>query len=142
MSQYEIAKTFAFDAAHQLDHLPETHKCSRLHGHTYRVELRFKAQALDANGFVIDYGELGTFKAWLDETCDHRNLNDALAEFYAPFHSPAVPPRYTTAEHLAEWFYLVARSLYSHEWPRVTLQCVRVSETPNTWAEYSPFSLT
>lgn len=128
---YEIAKTFAFDAAHQLDHLPETHKCSRLHGHTYRVELRFKAQALDANGFVIDYGELGTFKAWLDETCDHRNLNDAI---------PA--GMVTTAEHLAWWFYEVAHSLYSHEWPRVTLQCVRVSETPNTWAEYSPFSLT
>lgn len=131
MSQFEIAKTFAFDAAHQLDHLPDTHKCSRLHGHTYRVEIRFKAQSLDANGFVIDYGDLRTFKEWIDQTLDHRNLNDVIA--------PETP---TTAEHLAKWFYEVARDLYYHEWPRVTLQCVRVSETPNTWAEYSPFSLT
>lgn len=131
MSQYEIAKRFSFDAAHCLYHLPEGHKCARFHGHTYSVEVRFKAQSLDANGFVIDYGDLRTFKQWLDETCDHRNLNEVVA-----------PGTYTTAENLAKWFYEVARDLYYHEWPRVTLQCVRVSETPNTWAEYSPFSLT
>ncbi len=129
---YEIAKTFAFDAAHRLDHLPSDHKCHRLHGHTYRVELRFRAQSLDARSFVIDYGDLRTFKAWVDDNLDHRFLNEVMPLEYGP----------TTAENIAAWLFTVARALYSTEWPRVTLHAVRVSETPNTWAEYSPFSLT
>jgi len=33
----EIFREFTFDAAHRLDHLPEGHKCARVHGHTYRL---------------------------------------------------------------------------------------------------------
>ena len=35
----ELRKTFQFEAAHLLPHLPKSHKCRRLHGHSFRVEI-------------------------------------------------------------------------------------------------------
>ena len=35
----EIFKEFTFEAAHRLPNVPEGHKCARLHGHSYRVEI-------------------------------------------------------------------------------------------------------
>lgn len=36
---YRIGKLFRFEAAHHLSDLPEGHKCARLHGHSYTVEI-------------------------------------------------------------------------------------------------------
>ena len=36
----EIFKEFTFEAAHRLPNLPAEHKCSRLHGHSFRVIAR------------------------------------------------------------------------------------------------------
>ncbi|WP_200893000.1 6-pyruvoyl trahydropterin synthase family protein, partial [Pseudomonas avellanae] len=33
----EIFKEFTFESAHLLPHVPEGHKCGRLHGHSFRV---------------------------------------------------------------------------------------------------------
>ena len=63
---YRIAKRFRFEAAHQLGGLPPNHPCSRLHGHSYAVELVL-AGGLDARGFVVDYGDLAPFAAYLAE---------------------------------------------------------------------------
>jgi 6-pyruvoyltetrahydropterin/6-carboxytetrahydropterin synthase len=114
---YRIAKTFHFSSSHQLSGLPVAHQCSRLHGHNYVVEVLLKATTLSEQGFVVDYGELQPFKAIIDNELDHRHLNDVV-EF-----NP-------TAELLAQWLYRRAKQL----WPEVC--AVRVSETPNTWAEY------
>ena len=35
----ELFKEFIFEAAHRLPNVPETHRCHRMHGHSYRVEL-------------------------------------------------------------------------------------------------------
>jgi 6-pyruvoyltetrahydropterin/6-carboxytetrahydropterin synthase len=117
---FTITKQFSFSASHQLDHLPSTHQCSRLHGHNYRVEVVIQSPMLDDRGFCqVDYGELDTFKQYLDETLDHRHLNDVL-------------PVRTTAENLARFLYGEAKKIS----PFVT--AVRVSETEKTWATYSP----
>jgi len=116
-----ITKKFEFSASHQLNGLQRDHQCSRLHGHNYVVELELSASLdeLTDTGFVRDYGDLAIFKTWMDTTCDHRHLNDVLK---------ANP----TAENLAVWMY--------EEWTErlPELSCVRVSETPKTWAEYRP----
>jgi 6-pyruvoyltetrahydropterin/6-carboxytetrahydropterin synthase len=121
---YAIGKQFTFDAAHHLTGLPAGHKCSRLHGHTYTVEVELSAEALQPPGFVTDYGDLAPFKAYLDERLDHRDLNEVLA----------VEP---TSEHLAEHLFTwCARNLQ----PRVhgAVTAVRVWESPTSWAEYRP----
>lgn len=35
----ELYKEFMFEAAHHLPHVPEGHKCGRLHGHSFLVRL-------------------------------------------------------------------------------------------------------
>lgn len=114
---YIITKEFRFEAAHSLPHLGALHKCSRVHGHSYRVIVELTVHELDGNGFVVDYGDLDQFKRYLDSTLDHRNLNDIFDV-------------YTTAENIARHLYIVASSM----WPIVT--CVSVSETAATWASY------
>lgn len=116
---YIITKQFSFSASHILENLPEGHKCARLHGHNYVVELVLEGRELDASGFVRDYGELAPFKTFIDEKLDHRHLNDVID-------GP------TSAENLSRFLYEQSRSL----WPEVA--AVRVSETPRTWAEYRP----
>lgn len=119
---YTITKQFEFSAGHQLRHLPADHKCAREHGHNYVVEVELQAERLDANGFVVDYGDLSLFKQLLDGRFDHRHFekDDLLAG------------RYSTAENLARHFYDWCKM----HWPQTA--AVRVSETPKTWAEYRP----
>ena len=116
---FKITKEFTFSAAHQLEHLPTDHQCSRLHGHNYTVKVELQRAWLDFDGFVVDYGELGALKTYIDQELEHRNLNDVL-------------PFYTTAENIARHLFLWCEQ----RWPEVT--AVAVSETAKTWAEYRP----
>lgn len=85
-----ITKCFDFDAAHRLSGLPRGHKCRRLHGHTYKVEVRLRGEP-DARGFVADYAEIA--RAWkpVHRMLDHRYLNriegleNPTTEVLAPF---------------------------------------------------------
>ncbi|WP_329243031.1 6-carboxytetrahydropterin synthase [Actinoallomurus sp. NBC_01490] len=118
---YEIAKRFIFSASHQLDQLPEGHKCRRLHGHNYTVVIRVAAGELDEYGFVVDFAELDRVGAWMRARFDHQHLNDVMDG----------PP---TSERLAAAvFGWCAAHLQLR--PGVDLQ-VRVAETDSTWAEY------
>lgn len=117
---FRITKEFHFSASHQLKSLPDDHPCARLHGHNYVVEVELAAEMLDERGFVRDYHDLTVLKRYLDETFDHRHLNDVLG------HDTIT----------AEW---LARHLF--DWCRMNFPettAVRVSETPKTWAEYRP----
>lgn len=51
----------------------ETH-CRRLHGYALAVGLAFRATDLDHRHWVVDFGGLKTFKAWLEATFDHKLL--------------------------------------------------------------------
>jgi 6-pyruvoyltetrahydropterin/6-carboxytetrahydropterin synthase len=119
---FRIGKRFSFDAAHQLPGLPEGHKCARLHGHTYTVEVMLVADDLVPPGFVTDFGDLAPFGAYLAACCDHRYLNDVL---------PVVPTSELLAQHFAEW---ITANLAGDLLGR--LFAVRVSETPTSWAEF------
>lgn len=119
--RYRIGKTFTFDAAHQLAGLPAGHKCARLHGHTYTVEIVLAGKRLEEPGFVTDFADLAPFKRYLDAQLDHRLLNEQL---------PCEPTSENLARHLAEWF---LQHLQPHIGGR--LERVRVSETGSSWAE-------
>lgn len=120
---YTISKRHHFSASHVLDGLPDGHPCGRLHGHNYELDIRLTSQHLDATGFVLDYGQLKPFLAWVDSSLDHRHLNDVLTE-----DNP-------TAENLSRILARTARFLLNL--PGHVHVEVAVSETPKTWATWT-----
>lgn len=70
-----VTRTFTFDAAHILPW--HAGKCSRLHGHTYRVDVSVTGP-LDTNGIVVDFGDIKTAAAAVIDPLDHTLLNDTL----------------------------------------------------------------
>jgi 6-pyruvoyltetrahydropterin/6-carboxytetrahydropterin synthase len=115
-----IRKEFAFSASHQLMGLPPEHPCSRLHGHNYVVTVELISHKVNEVGFIQDYRELDFIKKYLDETKDHRHLNDCF------LHNP-------TAELMAESLF----QIFKPSCPQ--LRAVEVSETPKTTARYQEF---
>jgi len=76
MATMEIEKTFRIEAAHRLPRLPADHKCSRLHGHSFRVTVRVAGEVDPELGWVVDYGEIKHAFAPLFDALDHRYLNE------------------------------------------------------------------
>lgn len=72
----EIFREFTFEAAHRLPHVPEGHKCARLHGHSYRVEVHVQGEVGPDTGWVMDFGDLRAAFQPLQEQLDHRYLNE------------------------------------------------------------------
>jgi len=72
----ELRKTFQFEAAHLLPRLPETHKCRRLHGHSFKVEVALSGECDPDLGWLMDYADISeAFKPIL-EMLDHYYLNE------------------------------------------------------------------
>ena len=72
----EIFKEFTFEAAHRLPHVPDGHKCGRLHGHSFRVCLHVQGPMDEQKGWVIDFADVkATFKPLYDQL-DHNYLNE------------------------------------------------------------------
>ena len=115
----KITQAFRFEAAHRLPRVRASHPCHRLHGHSYRVELRLEGRVDPETGFLADFFEIeATFQPLLKQL-DHYCLNEITG-----LENP-------TAENIAVWI-----------WDRVkgslpALAAVRVFETPDCWAEYN-----
>ncbi len=72
----ELRKTYQFEAAHMLPLLPETHKCRRLHGHSFKVEIAVSGPCDPRLGWVMDYADITqAFKPILKQL-DHYYLNE------------------------------------------------------------------
>ena len=59
--------------------------CKDLHGYAMSFEATFEATELDSNNWVVDFGSLKTFKAWLENMFDHTTLvarNDPHLDWY------------------------------------------------------------
>jgi 6-pyruvoyltetrahydropterin/6-carboxytetrahydropterin synthase len=89
----EIFCEFRFDAAHRLPHVPDGHKCARLHGHTYRVEVHIAGPVDPVTGWVADYGDIKSAFAPLYAQLDHNYLNEVPG-----LENP-------TSEVLAQWIW-------------------------------------
>lgn len=73
-----LFKDFQFEAAHHLPHVPEGHKCGRLHGHSFLVRIEITGEVDAYTGWVMDFAELkAAFKPILDRL-DHYYLNDIM----------------------------------------------------------------
>lgn len=72
----EIFKQFTIEAAHRLPHVPEGHKCGRLHGHSFGIEIRVHGEPDPVSGWVMDFADIKVAFAPLFEQLDHHYLND------------------------------------------------------------------
>jgi 6-pyruvoyltetrahydropterin/6-carboxytetrahydropterin synthase len=72
----ELRKTFQFEAAHLLPRLPEHHKCRRLHGHSFQVEIVVSGKCDPNLGWLIDYADISEAFKPVWERLDHFYLNE------------------------------------------------------------------
>jgi len=87
----EIFKSFTIEAAHRLPNLPAEHKCSRLHGHSFRIEIHISGPVQAREGWVQDFADLSRAFQPLYEQLDHHYLNEVEG-----LENP-------TSENLARW---------------------------------------
>jgi 6-pyruvoyltetrahydropterin/6-carboxytetrahydropterin synthase len=107
----ELRKSFQFEAAHLLPGLPKSHKCRRLHGHSFKVEIAVAGELDPKLGWVMDYAEISKAFKPLWERLDHFYLNEI-----AGLENP-------TSENIAIWIWKKLK-------PRLPLLCeVVVAET-------------
>jgi 6-pyruvoyltetrahydropterin/6-carboxytetrahydropterin synthase len=113
-----IIQAFRFEAAHRLPKVPPSHRCHRMHGHSYRIELALQGRTDPATGFLVDFFDIESAFAPLMAELDHRCLNEIEG-----LDNP-------TAENIAAWIWRRMKPALPQ------LACVKVFETADCWAEY------
>ena len=68
----ELRKSFQFEAAHLLPHLPKSHKCRRLHGHSFKVDIVVAGECDAKLGWLMDYADISAAFKPIWEKLDHR----------------------------------------------------------------------
>lgn len=114
----KITQAFTFEAAHVLPNVPQGHRCRRMHGHSYRVELMLCGPVDPATGFVADFFDVEAAFAPLLAKLDKNCLNEV-----AGLENP-------TAENIAIWIWERGKASLPQ------LASVKVYETPDCWAEF------
>lgn len=71
-----LVKTFTFEAAHFLPSFPDGHKCRRMHGHSFKVDVAVEGEIPSGQHHLIDYGELKAATDPLHAQLDHHCLNE------------------------------------------------------------------
>jgi 6-pyruvoyltetrahydropterin/6-carboxytetrahydropterin synthase len=89
----DVFKVFTFEAAHLLPNVPPGHKCARLHGHSFRVEVHVSGPLDPHLGWVMDFADLKAAFRPLHDQLDHRYLNEIEG-----LENP-------TSENLARWIW-------------------------------------
>lgn len=113
-----LVHEFRFEAAHRLPQVPPGHKCERLHGHSFKIELAIAGPVDPKTGWFIDFGVV--YDAWrpLYDKLDHRYLNEVEG-----LENP-------TSENLAKWIWDRMKT------PLPSLMRVTVFETCDARCEY------
>lgn len=89
----DIFRIYHLQCARRLPALDDTHPCSRLHGHSFRIELTLSGALDPERGWVMDFAEVDSAWHAIHATLDHRYLNDIVG-----LDNP-------TSENLAIWLW-------------------------------------
>jgi 6-pyruvoyltetrahydropterin/6-carboxytetrahydropterin synthase len=154
MPTYRVGRTFTVESGHLLSQHPE--RCRFPHGHTRTVEVVVAGQELDSRGMLVDFKALKLALEDLINQFDHAmaiNSQDPLLPTLQQLYPADAVVVFDNEEPTTE---VIARFLFERVkaileagfhaepyqiWPRsVTLERLRVSETPTTWAEVSDSS--
>ncbi len=88
-----LTRDFPLEAAHSLPQAPEGHKCRRVHGHSFVIEVHVEGEVDPRSGWLVDYADLEAAFAPVRAALDHRLLNEV--------EGLANP----TSENLAAWIW-------------------------------------
>jgi 6-pyruvoyltetrahydropterin/6-carboxytetrahydropterin synthase len=73
----ELIREFAFEAAHRLPMVPADHRCARMHGHSFRVELVLAGEIDPRMGWLVDFDRItSVVEPVILGELDHRTLNE------------------------------------------------------------------
>lgn len=72
----EIFREFTFEAAHRLPGVPSEHKCARLHGHSYLLEVHIAGEVDPTRGWVMDFADIKAAVRPVIDQLDHYYLNE------------------------------------------------------------------
>lgn len=75
-AEVELCREYRFEAAHQLPKVPAGHRCARLHGHSYKIEVFISGPTDEESGWLIDFYDLDHAVQPIVEALDHRLLNE------------------------------------------------------------------
>lgn len=119
--------------------------CALVHGHNWALRFTFACERTDANGFVVDFGDLRYIREWIDRTLDHAclfNVDDPLRETLVAAAPGAWKPLVVencSAEGIAKFaFEAVDPMVREHSAGRAWLESVEVSEDSRNSARYAP----
>jgi 6-pyruvoyltetrahydropterin/6-carboxytetrahydropterin synthase len=149
--RFRVCKSFTVESGHMLSKHPE--RCRFPHGHTRRIDVVVSSETLDENDMVLDFKALRLALEPYIERYDHAmavNANDPLRgemERVYPGSTIVFEHGDPTTEAIAkDIFDFTSRTLqdgyrspdgaYHISAGSCTLERVRVSETPSSWAEY------
>lgn len=122
---FEIKVKTEFEAAHRIEGY--IGKCSRLHGHSWTVEVCAAGNELDGIGMLVDFKEVKKTVNEILDTMDHQYLNELPA-----FQADCNP----TAENIAKYLYdrLEGHAIFTG---RAKLRSIQVWESPRSSVTYS-----
>jgi len=113
-----LVKDFQFESAQTLPKVPEGHKCGRMHGHSFTVEIAVEGEVDPETGWVYDHALISAAMRPLVELLDHGYLNEIPG-----LENP-------TIELMGDWFW---RKLA----PQLSGLCeIVIRETPNARCIY------
>ena len=88
-----LTKDFTFEAAQTLPCVPDDHKCRRMHGHSFKVEISVEGEVDPKTGWFYDHALIGRAMKPLIDALDHSYLNEI-----AGLENP-------TIENMCAWFW-------------------------------------
>ncbi|HZG87135.1 6-pyruvoyl tetrahydropterin synthase family protein [Paenibacillus sp.] len=129
--RYELNKDLQFAAAHYVPS-PAAGPCSRVHGHTYFVNVTIAGNDLDDNGFLANFSDI---KRWIHDRFDHSLLNDHAEHFQDDDSN-----RYPTTEVVARTICELVQSHLDRTVNRPRCLQVFLRETPTSYVVYRPMA--
>jgi len=118
MMHVRLTKDFSFEAAQTLPNVPPAHKCGKMHGHSFKIEISVEGEVDPACGWLYDHSRISRAMDPLLELLDHSYLNDIPG-----LDNP-------TIENMCRWFW----EKLEHQLPG--LSEIVIHETPTARCSY------
>lgn len=142
----QITTRLEFDAGHRIpDHKSQ---CRNLHGHRYAIEITLSGDIIQQehaseNGMVMDFSDVKKIaRETVVDVWDHAFIvyqhDNVVLDFLnaLPNHKTVIFPTIPTAENMASEAFRLLKAQYKDVYGNhLTLERVRLYETPNSWTD-------